>query len=70
MAIWRGDYFKNDYDFYLTNAWGMSLETLKDQIQRLLNLSDDPEETMFTGEMQLQFAAFQEILGEKQKRQE
>lgn len=48
----------------------MSLETLKDQIQRLLNLSDDPEETMFTGEMQLQFAAFQEILGEKQKRQE
>lgn len=59
------DYLKYDYDYYITTARGISFETLDAQIHGLLHLSDDPEEAASTSEMQLQFAAYQEVLVQK-----
>lgn len=62
----RLDYFKGDYYHYLMVARGMSLETIRYRIAILQNLSDDPSEVGFPGEVQLEFAALQEVWEEKQ----
>lgn len=64
------DYFKGDYNHYLMIVRGMSLETLLFRISMLRNLSDDPFEVGFPGEVQLEFSVLQEILAEEQPPQQ
>jgi len=44
---------------------GMTVETIESELAKLKNLSDDPEERIYTAGMQLQVAAFQEALETK-----
>lgn len=65
--IWNPDYMRNDYDYYLHEARSMSTENIKMKIEQMKNLSDDPEENIATGEMQLMFSAYQQVLEERDK---
>ena len=63
--IWNPDYMRNDYSYYLNEARAMSTEDIKMRLEQIKNLSDDPEENIVTGEMQLMYSAYQQVLEER-----
>ena len=58
-------YPKNDYAFYLSEARGMSNETIREQLYWIRHLSDDPGECIATEGMQNMFAAYTHVLEER-----
>ena len=59
---WNPDYMRNDYDYYLAEARSMSTEDIKMKMNQIKNLSDDPTEKIATGESQLMYSAYQQVL--------
>lgn len=63
--MWNPDYQRKTQADYLTEARGMTLDTLQYVLRQLENLSDDPSEGIATAGMQMKYACYKQVLDEK-----